>query len=95
MDVEQLDKFDEFRLWLISAALLMEKETVLPLWYIVKDNFCWRRSEGALSSLSTCHVLAISQGSPSSHLISRNPLNLVDNIIPILCLRKMRLREFK
>lgn len=65
MDVEQLDKFDEFRLWLISAALLMEKESILPLWYIVKDNFCWR-SEGALSLLSTCHVLVISQGGPVS-----------------------------
>lgn len=40
MDVEQLDKFDEFRLWLISAAFLMEKESILPLWYIVKDDFC-------------------------------------------------------
>lgn len=95
MDVEQLDKFDEFRLWLIFAALLMENESILPLWYIAKDNFCWGRSEEALSSLSTCHVLVNSHGSPLSHLNSCSPLNLGDNIIPILRLRKMRLREFK
>lgn len=94
MDVEQLDKFDEFRLWLISAAFLMEKESILPLWYIVKDNFCWRRSEETLSLPSTCHVLVIRQGSALSHLILLNPPSLVGDVIPILPVRKMRLREF-
>lgn len=41
MDVEQLDKFDEFRL--ADFCCLMEKENILLSWYIVKGNFYWGR----------------------------------------------------
>lgn len=43
MDVEQLDKFDEFRLWLIFCCFPREKESILLSWCIVEDHFCWSR----------------------------------------------------
>lgn len=94
MDAEQLDKFDECRrgccfLWLFDGEVRFT--------FLVdcqKEFFFFWKIEETLSLLNICQApgLALAVCLSLSHL---SLLRLLDNIIPILHLRQMRLGEFK
>lgn len=88
MDAEQLDKFDERPTKAAFYCFLMEKCGLLS-GYTFRGNFCGE-IRGHLISVEHLPGPSISLGSPlsQSHLIL---LCLLDNIIPILHLRQMRL----
>lgn len=88
MDAEQLDKFDECRRKAAFCCFLMEKCILLP-GYIVRGNFCWeiRRNLILVEHLPGPSISLGSMLSQSHSIL----LRLLDNIIPILHLRQMRL----